>query len=93
MRFPTFRAGRADTLTARMRRARDDGFYRGSAEAKLFKLAAGGSFAGEQAENWINTAIEDGRSELEAQHALDREIEAWDLSVRIAFFVAIAPRW
>lgn len=93
MRFPTFRAGRADTLTARMQRARDDGFYRGSAEAKLFKLAAGGSFAREQAEDWINTAIEDGRSELEAQHALDREIEARDMSCRVAFFVAIAPRW
>jgi hypothetical protein len=28
----------------------------------------------------LNVVIDDGRAELEAQHALEREIEAWDMT-------------
>jgi hypothetical protein len=52
-------------------------------------LAVGKVFEREQALDWLTTAIDDGRAELEAQHALEREIEAWDMSCRIAFMVAI----
>ena len=89
MPFPTFRQGRADTLQARMQRARSEGYARGAREGRLFKLSVGKDFDREQALDWLTTAIDDGRAELEAQHALDREIEAWDMSCRIAFMVEI----
>ena len=38
-------------------------------------LAVGKVFEREQALDWLTTAIDDGRAELEAQHALEREIE------------------
>ena len=90
MPFPTFRRGQADTFRARMQRARNEGYSRGAREAKLFKLAVGKVFEREQALDWLSTAIVEGRAELEAQHALEREIEAWDMSCRIAFMVEIA---
>jgi hypothetical protein len=40
--------------------------------------------------DWLQTIVDEGRGELEAQQALEREVEAWDLSCRIAFLVAIA---
>jgi hypothetical protein len=52
-------------------------------------LAVGKVFARESALDWLSTAIDDGRRELDAQHALEREVEAWDMSCRIAFMVAI----
>jgi hypothetical protein len=90
MRFPTFRPARADTFAARLQRARSEGHARGAGEAELFKLAVGKVvFERQQALDWLNTAVVDGRAELDAQHALEREIEAWDMSCRIAFLVAI----
>ena len=81
---------RTDDLSGRMTRARDEGYLRGSQEAKMFRLAAGGVYQREQALDWLSTVIEDGRAELEAQHALDREIEAWDMSCRIMFWVILS---
>jgi hypothetical protein len=85
-----FRQGRAGSYQARMKRARDDAYSRGFLEAGLFKLAVGKDFERKQALDWLNTVIDDGRSELVDQHAREREIEAWDMSCRIAFLVAIA---
>jgi hypothetical protein len=75
-----------------MKRARNEGHLRGSLEAKLFKLAVGDSFKHEQALDWLHTIIEEGCAELSDQRASEREVEAWDMSCRIAFFVEIAPR-
>jgi hypothetical protein len=82
-------SGRPDTLSGRMARSRSEGYARGAHEAKLFRLAIAGTFQREQALDWINTAIDDGRAELEAQHSLEREIDAWDMSCRIMFMVQI----
>ena len=91
MRLPTFRQLRADTLTARIQRARSEGFACGSREGKLFRLAVSKvGFARDQVHGWLNTVVDDSRAELQAQHALDREIEAWDMSCRISFMVEIA---
>ncbi len=91
MRLPTFRQLRADTLTARIQRARSEGLACGSREGKLFRLAVGKvGFARDQVHGWLNTVVDDGRAELQAQHPLDREIEAWDMSCRISFMVEIA---
>jgi hypothetical protein len=90
MRFPTFKLGRTDTFQARVKRARDDAYSRGALEGKLFRLAVGKDFDRKQVLDWLNTVINDGRAELEDQHALEREVEAWDMSCRIAFMVEIA---
>ncbi len=90
MRYPFSGRAQPDSFQARMQRARNEGYARGAREAKLFELAVGKVFEREQALDWLNTAIDDGRAELVAQHALEREIEAWDMSCRIAFLVAIA---
>jgi hypothetical protein len=73
-----------------MKRARDDAYSRGFLEAKLFRLAVGKDFDRKQVLDWLNTVINDGRAELEDQHALEREVEAWDMSCRIAFLLEIA---
>jgi hypothetical protein len=89
-----FRQGRPDTYQARMDRTRDDAYSRGFHEAGLFKLALGQDFQRRQALDWLDTVIDQGRAELEDQHAREREVEAWDMSCRIAFMVALraAPR-
>jgi hypothetical protein len=89
MLFFIFKQGRAHTFKARLQRARNEGYSRGASEAKLFRLAVGKVFERESALDWLNSAIDQGRAELEAQHALEREVEAWDLSCRIAFLVTI----
>jgi hypothetical protein len=90
MLFTIFRPDRAHTFEARMQRARNDGFATGAGEAQIFKIAMGKVvFEREQALDWLNAAIYKGRSELQSQHALEREIEAWDMSCRIAFLVAM----
>ena len=35
-------------------------------------------------------AIDDGRAELQAQHALEREVDAWETSCRIMFMMQIS---
>jgi hypothetical protein len=84
-----FKAARAETLQARMKRARNEGYARGALEAKIFKLAVGKQFERAQGMDWLQTVVEEGRSELETQHAWEREIEAWDISCRVAFLLAI----
>jgi hypothetical protein len=91
MWFFTRSSAHLDTFAARIQRAKKEGFACGSREAKLFRLAVGkAASARDQAHRWLNTVVNDGRAELEAQHALEREVEAWDLSCRIAFMVEIA---
>jgi hypothetical protein len=89
MLFAIFKPAHAHTFEARMQRARNDGYATGAAEAQLFKIAMGNLvFEREQVLDWLNAAISKGRSELQSQHAFEREIEAWDMSCRIAFLVA-----
>jgi hypothetical protein len=59
-------------------------------EATLFRLSMAGAFQREQVQDWLNTAVDDGRAELQAQHALEREVDAWDMSCRIMFMVRIS---
>jgi hypothetical protein len=87
-----FKFDRADTFLSRMKRARDEGYSCGSREAKLFMLAVGKAFTREQAIDWLDSTIDEGRVDLECQHATEREVEAWDMSSRIAFLVEIVPR-
>jgi hypothetical protein len=63
---------------------------RGEREAKLFRLAAGRGYVRQHALDWLETVIEEGRSELEAQHALQCEVEGWDMSCRIMFWVTLS---
>lgn len=72
-----------------MERARNEGFSRGSREGKLFKLAVSKVFDRQQALDWIDAVTEEGRADLADQHAWEREIEAWDMTCRIAFLVEI----
>jgi hypothetical protein len=73
----------------RMRRARKEGILRGRREAKLFSLTAGTAAGRAKAIDWLNTAVSKGRAELEAQRALEREVEAWDMACRVAFLLEI----
>jgi hypothetical protein len=83
------RSQRPDDFRSRVKRARNEGYLLGAREGKLFKLAVGQSFTHEQALDWLNNIIEEGREELEDQHAAEREVEAWDMSCRIAFLLEI----
>jgi hypothetical protein len=93
MSLITRKPARLDTLEARIQRAKREGFACGSREAKLFRLAIGKvGFVRERALEWLNTVVDEGRAELGAQRALEREIEEWDMSCRIAFLVASLGR-
>jgi hypothetical protein len=90
MLFTIFRPDRAHTFEARMQRARNDGYTTGAGEEQLFKIAIGNVvFEREQVLNWLNAAVHEGRFELRSQHVFERVIEAWDMSFRIGFLVAI----
>ena len=73
----------------RMRRACKEGILRGRREAKLFRLAFGSAGARAKAIGWLNNAVSAGRAALEAQCALEREVEAWDMACRVAFLLEI----
>ena len=72
-----------------MQQAREKGYKRGFAEARQFKSVTGKVFKRQQGLDWLETAIRNGRAELQSQNAPQTEIEAWDMSCRIAFMVAI----
>jgi hypothetical protein len=40
--------------------------------------------------DWLQNIVDEDRGELEAQRALESEVEAWDMSCRIAFLVRSA---
>jgi hypothetical protein len=90
MLFRTLRGGRdADPLGRRMRRARKEGALCGRREAKLFRLAVRRAANWAKAIDWLNTAVSEERAELEAQRALERAVEAWDMACRVAFMLEI----
>jgi hypothetical protein len=90
MLFRTLRVGRdADPLGRCMRRARKEGALCGRREAKLFRLAVRRAADRAKAIDWLNTAVSEGRAELEAQRALERAVEAWDMACRVAFMLEI----
>jgi hypothetical protein len=86
-----FKPGRGETLLSRMKRARGEGYSRGYWRGRLFTLAVGEGFKREQALDWLDNVIEEGREERYDQHASGREAEAWDMSCPIAFLLEIAP--
>jgi hypothetical protein len=90
MPFAFFRPAPVHAFEARIQRAQNEGYVRGAQEARLFRLAMVGAFQREQVLDWLNTAVDDGRADLQAQHALEREIDAWDMSCRIMFMVQIS---
>jgi hypothetical protein len=81
-----------NSFVVRMERARRAGYATGSHEAHLFRLAAGKSADRDKAMDWLSAAVELGREELQAQRAIESEIEAWDMSCRIMFMVTIVGR-
>lgn len=83
------RNDRTYNLSGRMTRARNEAYLRGAHEAKVFRLVTGNAYRRDQALDWLNNAVQEGRSELETQHALGYEIEAWDMSCRIMFWVTL----
>src|ERR1700739_2550145 len=88
----TFRSKRTreDTYAARLRRARDEGDAFGVREASLCRAACSGrQWDRQDALDWLNAAIQTDRVELEAQHALEHELELWDRACRIAFLVTV----
>jgi hypothetical protein len=89
MNIPSLRRGRDDSIEARLQRARDHGYASGASEARLFKSAVGKGYGRSQALEWLGGTVAVGRTDLANQHAHEDEIDAWDMSCRIAFMVAI----
>jgi hypothetical protein len=89
MPIPIMRPGRASSLEASLQQARNRGYASGASEARLFKSAVGKGYGRTQALDWLGRAVAVGRTDLASQHTQEREIDAWDMSCRIAFMVAI----
>jgi hypothetical protein len=93
-RFLGARPNRGDTYLARLQRMREEGHAKGSAEGKLFLRAFGKTkFQPHEVRDWLSQVIAQGRAELEAQHALGQEIEAWDMACRVAFLLIAWRDW
>jgi hypothetical protein len=80
---------RTDALKAELQKARNRGYTHGAREARRFRLATGRGYGRQRALDWLRAAIDRGRAELQVQQAPEREIEAWDMSCRIAFMLAV----
>jgi hypothetical protein len=89
MSIPTLRPGRVSSLEASLQQARNRGYASGTSEARQFKSVVGKGYGRSQALAWLGKAVAAGRADLAAQRAQEREIDAWDMSTRIAFMVAI----
>jgi hypothetical protein len=91
---PMFHRGKLsdDALASRIARTREAGYARGASEARLMLLAVGRKIERRRALDWLNSAVQNGRIELQKQCAVDREIEAWDMSCRIMFMVSCQHR-
>jgi hypothetical protein len=64
---------------------------RGALEAMLFRVSRSGKAPDYyQALEWLQAVVDEGRSELETQRAFERELEAWEMSCRIAFMIRLA---
>jgi hypothetical protein len=93
-RFLGTRPNRGDAFHARSERAREKGHAKGLAEGKAFLLAMGKkNFQPQEVHSWLSNVIVRGRAELEAQHALDHEIEAWDMACRVMFLLTAWRDW
>jgi hypothetical protein len=88
MSIPSLRRGREDSIEAHLQRARNQGYASGASEARLFKSTVGKGYGRSQALEWLGRAVAVGRTDLAGQHAHEDEIDAWDMSCRIAFMVA-----
>ena len=88
-----FGSTKASSYLARLENMREEGYARGAHDARMFLLAAGKYYQPPQAHDWINKAIEEGRRELQAQRALEREIATWDLACRTMFLLMTIRDW
>jgi hypothetical protein len=88
-----FRSTEASSYLARFEKMREEGYARDTHEARMFLLAAGKYYQPPQAHDWINKAIEEGRRELQARRALEREIATWDLACRTMFLLMTMRDW
>ena len=93
-RFLGARPNRGDTYLARLQRMREEGRAKGSAEGQLFLRAFGKTkFQPHEVHDWLSRVVAQGRAELEGQHALGQEIEAWDMACRVAFLLIAWRDW
>jgi hypothetical protein len=93
-RFLGARPNRGETYVARLQRMREEGHATGSAEGKLFLRAFGKTkFQPHEVHDWLSRVVVKGRADLAAQHALDPEIEAWDMACRVAFLLIAWRDW
>jgi hypothetical protein len=89
MPIRTRRPGRVSSLEASLQQARNRGYASGASEARLFESAVGKGYGRSQALDWLGGAVAIGRTDLASKRAQEREIDAWDMSCRIAFMVAV----